>query len=297
MLCFNPSMSIPRCSSSTLYLHSSHFRRKCMDLRRFFRSPSNAFGVSKYHYFGLISKQIGGLHPLKLAASVSFQKQELHLGLTSCCPNTTISWNARNTSLAVGGVSFGVWLNLLSSGTVNAKASMGNIEGSWHKTSSGNPFHGKEIHTNYSITGIPGDGRCLFRSVVHGACIRAGKSVPNETLQRELADELRSLVADEFIKRREETEWFIEGKFDDYVSHIRQLHVWGGEPELLMSSHVLQMPIIVYIYDDEAGGLLSIAEYGQEYGKEDPIRVLYHDSGHYDALQFHEGRQRTQDYV
>ncbi|KAK8926017.1 OTU domain-containing protein [Platanthera zijinensis] len=304
MFCFNPSMSIPRSSSSTLYLHSSHFRRKYMNLtiRRSFRSPSNAFRISKHPYFGLISKQIGGLHPLNLAASVSFQKRDLHLGLTPCCcPNTTfsvvmptlhrvsnISWNARNISLAVGGVSFGVWLSLLSSGTVNAQASMGNIEGSGHKTSSGNPSHGKEIHTNYSIIGIPGDGRCLFRSVAHGACIRAGKSVPNENLQRELADELRSLVADEFIKRREETEWFIEGKFDDYVSHIRRLHVWGGEPELLMASHVLQMPITVYIYDDEAGGLLAIAEYGQEYGKEGPIRVLYHGTGHYDALQFHE---------
>ena len=33
---------------------------------------------------------------------------------------------------------------------------------------------------------------------------------------------------------------FIEGDFDTYVSHIRKPHVWGGEPELLMASHVLQ---------------------------------------------------------
>lgn len=39
------------------------------------------------------------------------------------------------------------------------------------------------------------------------------------------------------------------------------------------------------MYDEDAGGLISIAEYGQEYGKENPIRVLYHGSGHYDALQ------------
>lgn len=45
------------------------------------------------------------------------------------------------------------------------------------------------------------------------------------------------------------------------------------------------MPITVYIDDAEAGGLIAIAEYGQEYGKEDPIRVLYHGFGHYDALQ------------
>jgi hypothetical protein len=47
-----------------------------------------------------------------------------------------------------------------------------------------------------------------------------------------------------------------------------------------------RMPITVYMLDEDAGGLISIAEYGQEeYGKENPIRVLYHGFGHYDALQ------------
>lgn len=49
------------------------------------------------------------------------------------------------------------------------------------------------------------------------------------------------------------------------------------------------MPITVYMYDKEAGGLISIAEYGEEYGGglkgENPIRVLYHGFGHYEALQ------------
>ncbi|KAI4325651.1 hypothetical protein MLD38_031031 [Melastoma candidum] len=145
--------------------------------------------------------------------------------------------------------------------------------------------HGKRVYTDYTITGIPGDGRCLFRSVAHGACIRAGQPPPSESRQRELADELRELVADEFIKRREETEWFVEGDFDTYVAQIRKPHVWGGEPELLMASHVLRMPITVYMHDRDAGGLISIAEYGREYDNEDPIQVIYHGFGHYDALQ------------
>ena len=45
------------------------------------------------------------------------------------------------------------------------------------------------------------------------------------------------------------------------------------------------MPIAVYMYDRDSGGLITIAEYGQEYGKENPIKVLYHGFGHYDALQ------------
>lgn len=145
--------------------------------------------------------------------------------------------------------------------------------------------HGKEVYADYSVIGIPGDGRCMFRSVAHGACLRSGKVPPDEKYQRQLADELREKVADEFIKRREETEWFIEGDFDKYVAQMREPHVWGGEPELLMASHVLRMPITVYMCDKDSQGLISIAEYGQEYGKDNPIRVLYHGYGHYDAVQ------------
>ncbi|XP_031384747.1 OVARIAN TUMOR DOMAIN-containing deubiquitinating enzyme 4-like isoform X1 [Punica granatum] len=135
-----------------------------------------------------------------------------------------------------------------------------------------------------NLLGIPGDGRCLFRSVAHGVYIRAGKQSPSESLQKELADELRAKVADEFIKRRSETEWFLEEDFDTYVGQMRQPHIWGGEPELLMCSHVLQMPITVYMKERNAGTLKVIAEYGQEYSAENPIRVLYHGYGHYDAL-------------
>jgi hypothetical protein len=90
------------------------------------------------------------------------------------------------------------------------------------------------------MTGIPGDGRCLFRAVAHGSCLRSGKDAPDETAQRELADELRGKVADELIERRDSSEWFIEGDFDQYVERMRQTYVWGGEPELIMLSHVLK---------------------------------------------------------
>lgn len=45
------------------------------------------------------------------------------------------------------------------------------------------------------FSGIPGDGRCMFRSVAHGACVRSGKPAPSERLQKELADELRTSVS------------------------------------------------------------------------------------------------------
>lgn len=39
------------------------------------------------------------------------------------------------------------------------------------------------------------------------------------------------------------------------------------------------------MHDENSGGLITIVEYGQEYGKKNPIRILYHGYGHYDALQ------------
>lgn len=47
-----------------------------------------------------------------------------------------------------------------------------------------------------------------------------------------------------------------------------------------------RMPITVYMIEEKTkSGLISIAEYGQEHSKTDPIQVLYHGFGHYEALQ------------
>ncbi|CAM0884156.1 unnamed protein product [Alopecurus aequalis] len=142
----------------------------------------------------------------------------------------------------------------------------------------------REFHPLRSIR-ITGDGRCMFRSVAYGACLRRGHQSPSESIQKELADELRAKVADEFIKRRGDTEWFLEGDFESYVRRMRKPHAWGGEPELLMCSHVLRMPITVHMYIKGSDSPRIIAEYGQEYGKDNPVRVLYDGYGHYDALQ------------
>lgn len=45
-----------------------------------------------------------------------------------------------------------------------------------------------------------------------------------------------------------------------------------------------RMPITVVMQDKNSSKLKVIAEYGQEYGKDNPIRVIYHGYGHYDAL-------------
>ncbi|CAL0328012.1 unnamed protein product [Lupinus luteus] len=144
----------------------------------------------------------------------------------------------------------------------------------------------KLLGNKLPIIRIPGDGRCLFRSVVYGACLRTGEPSPSINKQKELADELRAKVVDEFIKRRKDTEWFLEGDFETYTVQMRKPHIWGGEPELFMCSHVLQMPITVVMQDKNSSSLKVIAEYGEEYDKDNnPIRVIYHGYGHYDVLK------------
>ncbi|KAK6929085.1 OTU domain [Dillenia turbinata] len=150
-----------------------------------------------------------------------------------------------------------------------------------------NSEESNKTSSDYRVTGVLADGRCLFRAIAHGSCLRNGEEPPDEVHQRELADELRARVVDELLRRREETEWFIEGDFDTYVNRIQQPYVWGGEPELLMASHVLQTPISVFMLDRTSGSLVNIANYGQEYGKdqESPINVLFHGYGHYDLVE------------
>ncbi|CAN0910596.1 OVARIAN TUMOR DOMAIN-containing deubiquitinating enzyme 4 [Linum grandiflorum] len=111
-----------------------------------------------------------------------------------------------------------------------------------------------ERPADYKVTGVLADGRCLFRAIAHGDCLRKGKEAPDEDCQRQLADELRAQVAEELVKRREEVGWTM---------------------------------ISVYMKDRVSDDLVSIASYGEEYGKdgENPINVLFHGYGHYDLLE------------
>ncbi|CAN1747639.1 OVARIAN TUMOR DOMAIN-containing deubiquitinating enzyme 4, partial [Linum perenne] len=135
--------------------------------------------------------------------------------------------------------------------------------------------------------GVLADGRCLFRALAHGDCLRKGKEPPDGDLQRELADELRAQVADELLKRRKEVEGFIEEDLDTYIDRMQKPYVWGGEPELLMASHILKTVISVFMMDRTSEDLKSVASYGEEYAKdgENPINVLFHGYGHYDLLE------------
>ncbi|KAI3971588.1 hypothetical protein MKW92_047061 [Papaver armeniacum] len=138
----------------------------------------------------------------------------------------------------------------------------------------------------YKITRVRADGRCLFRALVHVACLRSGQVVPDETREGELADDLRARVIDELVRRKDEFDQWDLGDFDVYVERMKKPTVWAGEPELLIASYILQTPISVFITERSSGNLRNITNYGQEYKENDePIKVLFLDYGHYDLLE------------
>ncbi|XP_047342452.1 OVARIAN TUMOR DOMAIN-containing deubiquitinating enzyme 4 [Impatiens glandulifera] len=287
-------------STSVCFSNSTSFSKPTYFNKSFTRAKNYSTIVntqaSRDSFSGLcISKQRGNIHSLSLKSAVSSENSQICLDISSGCHNMNVKFMVQKQRMTQqlsykmggftgsgGGLIVGLLICYSTSENVHAEAAQPKQS---REDSSVMFSQKKKVWTDYSVIGIPGDGRCLFRSVAHGACLRSGKPAPNGSLQKELADKLRVLVADEFVKRRKETEWFVEGEFDAYVSEIRKPLVWGGEPELFMASHVLQMPITVYMIDENSGGLISIVEYGQEeYGKENPIQVLYHGFGHYDAL-------------
>ena len=104
---------------------------------------------------------------------------------------------------------------------------------------------------------VAGDGRCLFRSVAIGVALREndGGDGRDDDLGTETAraDALRNAAVDELARRRTEVEWFIEGEFDAYCADMRRPNAWGGEPEILMLTHVVKTPIEVFVSEPNDG--------------------------------------------
>jgi OTU-like cysteine protease len=130
---------------------------------------------------------------------------------------------------------------------------------------------------------VRGDGRCLFRSVARARAVGRGKAVPSERAERDMADELRHRAVVELKRNKELLQQFyvIEADFESYAKRMSSPRTFGGEPELLMLAKIIHAPIGVYIC--VKGRYKQIQVYGRQYRGE-PIRILYSDGVHYDAL-------------
>lgn len=139
---------------------------------------------------------------------------------------------------------------------------------------------------------VRGDGRCLYRAIAKNLAHTEGRPL-SDNLERKDADALRNIAwkcicvdrTKEFISRH-----VIEGSITSYCSQMRNPTFYGGEAEMLALSDFLKRPIMVYLQD--RGHLRNIATYGDKYNKsskshrEKPIRLLYVNGNHYDALLY-----------
>lgn len=130
---------------------------------------------------------------------------------------------------------------------------------------------------------VRGDGRCLFRAIARCRNVARANFIPNEREEREEADQLRLRAVAELKKHRDLLARFfvIEGNFTQYTKKMSQPRTYGGEPELLVLAKLLHIPIAVYITKGERYRQIQV--YGKQY-RGDPLRILYSDGVHYDAL-------------
>ena len=101
---------------------------------------------------------------------------------------------------------------------------------------------------------IKGDGRCLFRALAQGMARHQGIHL-SASIETQEADQLRGAVAEALCRtparRREFRDALLSVQAEGYTlpGYCRQLMspgFWGGEPELLVLSSMLKVPIVVY---------------------------------------------------
>ena len=143
---------------------------------------------------------------------------------------------------------------------------------------------------------VMGDGRCLFRSLVQGVHLvqlahdeRAFKFMALENETR-FADIFCSSVCDHLEEQREFLEPFVDHDFDSYVRRMRDVRVWGGEPELFAAANLLRLTIAVFSIkksEMNTSKLETIARYeplGISHSL-DRVSLLFNNVGHYDLLE------------
>lgn len=148
---------------------------------------------------------------------------------------------------------------------------------------------------------IAGDGKCMFRAIAQGLARQRGLTLfPHDEAHE--ADLLRQAVYDAICRGKVTREYQpaltsakIDGPIDGYCQKLLSPTFWGGDPELLCLSRMLQTPIIVYVPDDPnrpaVSGFVPIQSYGEEFRKKHkerkarkPLRLLYVNGNHYDLL-------------
>jgi hypothetical protein len=141
----------------------------------------------------------------------------------------------------------------------------------------------------------------MFRAIAQGLARNQGRFMGPAAEEQE-ADQLRLAVAEAICRSNQRRNQFgdamiaieAEDSLPRYCRRILQAGFWGGEPELLVLSQMLKVPIFVYLIDSEGRkvrGFSTIQKYGEKYTKagkswkkRKPVRLLYTNGNHYDLL-------------
>lgn len=157
------------------------------------------------------------------------------------------------------------------------------------------------IEKSLRVIRVRGDGKCMFRAIALGLARNQGRFLGSDAEERE-ADNLRLAVAEALCRTPKRRRQFgqavialeAEDTLKNYCRRIQSPSFWGGEPEMMVLSQMLKVPIFVYLSDSEYGGTSGftvIQKYGEKYrkGTKDspprrPVRLLFTGGNHFDLL-------------
>ena len=118
-----------------------------------------------------------------------------------------------------------------------------------------------------NLIGIHGDGNCMFRAIAFAV---SNPDLGHAELRRKVCDaeaidsDLKEALGDSM------------GDFDERLTHMRKPGEWGGEPELLTASRVVQRRIFVW-----ANGA-CLAPYGES--DHPAVHLSYENNVHYNLF-------------
>lgn len=157
------------------------------------------------------------------------------------------------------------------------------------------------------VVRVRGDGKCLFRAIAIGLAADRGMALAPQREDVE-ADQMRLAVADAMCRTQDRRAQFPEAldaiEAEDTLPRyckrlVSETEVfWGGEPEMLVLSKMLNKPIAVYVPGAVAGRMgrrgkspyVPIQVYGGEYrykkdgSQRGVLRLLFNGTNHYDLL-------------
>lgn len=170
----------------------------------------------------------------------------------------------------------------------NFKKGRDNHKDAWANYGKKHPVHMGGEGGNFVLRGArvvrqPGDGSCLFHSLVYGMSAMGARDNAHQ-LRRELAN---------FIQRNPKLEiagdtleewvsWDSNTSVASYAQRMASGRAWGGGIEIAACAMLKKTNI--HVYERKAGEIRRISCFDSSQPTKKVVHVLYQGGTHYDAL-------------